>query len=255
MRRLLFCGFILLALCVAAQAQYVKVLGQAEHSAKVTVSGVSSTNSASITYPLSTITVYNAGTTTPASIFSTSTGTVKANPFTADSAAIYDFFIIPGAAFDVRVSGISNGVSITPFTRSGYTAPGTTGVSLALCGGTADTALLAALSALGGTVEIPSGTTCASNTQTLSAGLQIDNGGLLKPITGQTITLTGPQIGGRWQRFTNATAGLGTISFAGNVTLQEIYPEWWKTNTTPKTTDMGTALQAAITAAGTLTVP
>lgn len=205
----------------------MKVLGIAEQSAKVITSGVTSTTSVAKTLPGATITILNADGTN-ATIYSTSTGTPKSNSYQASlTDASYDFFILPGATFSVRVTGTSGGVTITPFTRSGYTAPGTAGIALAICGGTADTSLLAALSALGGTIQIPKGTTCASNTQTLSAALQVDSGGFLKPITGQIVTLTGPQIGGPWQRFTNATAGLGTIRFTGNVATPTFFSEWW----------------------------
>jgi len=231
MKRLLLAVLVVLGFVSIAQAQYVRVLGVAERTGTAIVSGISSTNKPSITYPGATITIYNAGTVTPATIFSTSTGTAKANPYTASlTDATYDFFIAPGATFDVRVSGTSGGVAITTFTRAGYTAPGTPGTSLALCGGTDDTALLAALNTINATIQIPNLTTCASNTQTISVALQVDNGGLLKPITGQTISLTGSfNAGGTTphQAFTNATAGLGTVTFASSARLREVYPEWW----------------------------
>jgi hypothetical protein len=242
MRKLLLAIVAVLCFYGTASAQYVKVLGIAGRSTKVVTSGTSSTNSAYVTYPLATIDIYNAGTTTHAAVFSNSTGTVKANPFSAGSTdAVYDFFVASGVVFDVRISGVSGGVTITPFTRAGYTAPGTNGISLALCGGTADTALLAALNTLGGTIQIPNTITCASNTQTISAALQINNGGLLKPVTGQTITLTGGVNPDTWQHFTNATAGLGTAAFTANKSIPAFSPYWWGTNTA--------AFQAAVTAA------
>ena len=50
--------------------------------------------------------------------------------------------------------------------------------------------------------------------------------------------------------FLNALAGQGTINFSGNSTGVVINPLWWATNTTPGTTDMTTAAQAALTATG-----
>jgi hypothetical protein len=246
-KNLLFTSLLILVFVVVGQAQYVKVLGTATQSGRVVVSGISSTNTADKTFPLATITIYNGGTILPATIYSTSTGTAKANPFTADANGIYDFFISAGSIFDVRISGISNGVTITPFTRAGYTAPGTSGFTLVQCGGTNDTTLLATASTAGGTIEISKSTTCASNSQTLSAALQVDSGGLLKPLTGQTVTLVGALSAGNYQAFTNATAGLGTIALSG-ANLGFINPLWWKTNTTPGTTDMTSAVQAALTA-------
>lgn len=249
MRRLLLLLWLLLLPVMAAQAQYVKVLGVAGRSTSVVTSGIPSTNKAFVTYPLATIDIYATGTTTHLPIFSSSTGTVKANPFSATTPdAYYDFFVASGTAFDVRISGVSGGVTITPFTRSGYVAPGTSGVTLLQCGGSNDTTLLSAASALGGTIEIPNGITCASDSLTISTALQVDKGGLLQPLSGQTLTLTGPQIGGTQQRF---DASLGTISFTGNTLLPVVYPTWWATNTTPGTTDMGTAITASVTAART----
>lgn len=246
MKRLLLPLLLVLCFFGIAQAQYVKVLSIAEQSGAVITSGVTSTTKVAKTFPGATVTIYSpSGSGSIATIYSASTGTIKANPFSASlTDATVDFFIAPGSTFDIRISGVSGGVTITPFTRSGYTAPGTSGIALALCGGTADTSLLAALSALGGTIEIPRSITCASNTQTISAALQIDKGGLLKPInSSQTITLSGPQIvsgSGQWQRFTNALSGQGTIVLQGDV-----WPDWWAVNTTPGTTDMAAAINAA----------
>lgn len=229
MRKWLLTFIAILCFCGVAEAQYVRVLGVAEQSGKVITSGINSTNTSSKTFPGATITIYNSGTVTLASIYSTSTGTSHANPYTASLAdATYDFFIAPGSVFDVRVSGVSNGVTITTFTRSGYTAPGgVSGSTVLMCSGTNDTTLLTTASALGQQIIIPKGVTCASNTQTISAPLDIQYGGLLKPITGQTVTLTGPQLAGNWQTFTNATAGQGTISFTGNTRIAQVTLEWW----------------------------
>lgn len=218
-------------LCFAPSAfgQYVKILGTAEKSGKVISSGVTSTTSAALTFPSAGIQVYSpTGSGVLAAIYSDSIGTPKSNGFTADSAGVYDFFIQPGATFDVRVT--PSGGSPVAFTRSGYTAPGATGVTSLICAGTNDTTLLTAGSALGGTLQIPKSVTCATNTITISAALDIQNGGLLKPLTGQTATLTGPQNDGAWQKFTNATAALGTISFTGNTTSAVPYRiDWWGT--------------------------
>lgn len=247
MKRLLLALVAVVCFCGAASAQYVKVLGVAEKSGSATVSGVSSTNKPSITFPGATITIYSpSGTTTIASIFTNSTGTVKANPYTASlTDATYDFFIASGASFDVRVSGSSGGVAISAFTRPGYVAVGSSGQTLVNCSGVNDTVLLATANTNGGTIVIPKSITCASNSQTLSIALQIDNGGLLKPITGQTVTLSGPQNPDIWQKFTNATTGLGTIAFTGNTSIDRYYIDWWGT---PAGTADSAICQAAATA-------
>lgn len=66
------------------------------------------------TYPACTITVYQGGTTTIATIYSNSSGTLKANPFFSDSTAAYSFFVAPGN-YDIKFSGV--GVSI-PYAES-----------------------------------------------------------------------------------------------------------------------------------------
>ncbi len=63
-------------------------------------------------YPSCTVTVYSPGTTTPAVIFSDSTGTPKANPFTANTTGNW-FFYGKNGSYDVRLSG---GGIPTPFT-------------------------------------------------------------------------------------------------------------------------------------------
>src|SRR6185295_3762650 len=54
-----------------------------------------------------------------------------------------------------------------------------------------------------------------------------EDGGLLKPLTGHTIWITGDFEAGSYKTFTNALSGQGTVSFAGNVRMQELRPEWW----------------------------
>lgn len=65
------------------------------------------------TYPNCTITVYLAGTTTLATIYSNDSGSIKSNPFTSDSNAYYSFYIDDGR-YDIRFSG--TGIT-SPFTR------------------------------------------------------------------------------------------------------------------------------------------
>jgi len=58
-----------------------------------------------------------------------------------------------------------------------------------------------------------------------------------------TITINGPFEAGSYQVFGSSI----TVSF-GSGAIEEGYAEWWQENTTPGTTDMYTAIQAAVTA-------
>lgn len=174
MNRILLLLIALFMFCAVAQAQYVKVLGVAETSSKISTSGILSTQPVQKTLPGATITILNSDNTN-ATIYANATGTIKNNPYQSSlTDATYDFFIQPGAVFSVRVSGTSGGVSITPFTRSLYTAPGTLGVTLVQCGGSNDTTLLTTAFGLGKSVEIPGSTTCTfSSTITLHASTML----------------------------------------------------------------------------------
>src|SRR5690606_9029564 len=59
-----------------------------------------------------------------------------------------------------------------------------------------------------------------------------------------TVTINGPVLAPPRQIF----AGSGTVSFGSSSPTTTFYPEWWGTNTTPGTTDMTAAIQAAIAA-------
>lgn len=241
LRLLIILAFLFVA--PVALAQKVKILGIAGQSSTILTSGISSINKAYKTFPLSTVTVYETGTTNLVSLWSDPTGsTVLANPFAADSLANFGFYLNPGKIVDIRFSG--TGIT-APFTLSWIAAPGALGQTTVACGGTADTALLIAANLAGGTVNIPHPLTCASNTTTISAHLDIQKGGLLKPISGQTVTLTGPQNDGVWQKFTNVTSG--TISFSGNRSVPTFYPQWFGVTGNGSTDDTA-AMQAFLAA-------
>jgi len=225
MRRALLLLIALLCLAAPCLAQKVKIQGIAQTGgAKIITAGITSTTSSVVTYPGSTITVFQAGTSNPATLYADSSGTPSGNTRTAGSDASYSFYTDPGVTIDIQFSG--TGIA-SPYTLGGMVSPGFAGSTQVLCGGTNDTTLLTTANASGGIIQIPNGITCATNNITISTALQIDKGGLLKPLTGQTATLTGPQLGGIWQRFTNALAGQGTISFANNHVMTSIYLEWW----------------------------
>lgn len=78
----------------------------------VITDGRTSTTDVQKSFPLATVTVFNAGTAVLASIFSDSGGTPKANPFIADADASWDFWANPGN-YDIQFSGA--GIT-SPFT-------------------------------------------------------------------------------------------------------------------------------------------
>jgi hypothetical protein len=115
------------------------------------------------------------------------------------------------------------------------------------CSGTEDsTALTAAVrDANGAFVVIAAGQTCAGSDITIP-NLRIDKGGVLKPITGHTVTLSVNFEAGPYHAFGNALAGQGTISFAGNSSLKEVYPEWWGGTPSASSTIQMAAFQRAV---------
>lgn len=98
------------------QAQTRQVLqGSCERGGfTVTTDGRSSTTKVQRSFISCTVTVYDAGTTNLATIFSDEGGTPKANPFTADTDGYWSYWGDPGR-YDVRFSG--SGIP-APFTRS-----------------------------------------------------------------------------------------------------------------------------------------
>lgn len=76
-------------------------------------------------YPRCTVTVYQTGTNTLATIYSNSTGTHLSNPFTAQVNALWNFFAVSGSGYDVVLSGGSPIQFPSPITIPGLT----TGIS------------------------------------------------------------------------------------------------------------------------------
>src|SRR5436190_11084394 len=96
------------------------------------------------------------------------------------------------------------------------------------CQGTDDSVALTAAvtTAKGRSIVIAQGQTCAGNDITIP-NLRVEEGGLLRPATGHVITLSGRFDAGIYKVFTNALKGQGTILFAPEASLKEIYPQWW----------------------------
>lgn len=100
---------------------FTKVQGYAQQGGqKVSTQGLTSSTNVQRSYPNSTVTVFDSGTSTVSTIYSNSSGTPKSNPFTADSSGYWFFYGIPGKRYDVRFSG--TGIS-SPFTLGDFKAP------------------------------------------------------------------------------------------------------------------------------------
>jgi len=133
-RRFTYLTLLFLALTFVGANVYAQdrqaLQGSCERGGQVvTTDGRPSTTKVQRSWPSCTVTVYDAGTTTLADIFTNSSGTPKANPFTADTDGYWSFFADPGR-YDVRFSGA--GIT-SPFTRSNlWVASGGGGGGLAL---------------------------------------------------------------------------------------------------------------------------
>lgn len=159
-----------IALPVDLQAR-CKFMGWAQDGGQtVTTAGVISTTKVQRSYPNASVTVYARGTLTLATIYSNSGGTVKANPFAANSSGKWEFYG-DNSSYDVQFSGGSppNTIPI-PFTLSdvGCQAVFTSPVfSIVDFGATPDDAVndataidaawAAAIAASGGVVYVPKG--------------------------------------------------------------------------------------------------
>lgn len=253
MKRILLPIALLIACSSSILAARGHIQGTAVYPQLVTTAGSNSTNKFTRVLASATVTVYCPPTTTTiCAIYSDAAGTIKANPFTAGSDGSYSFYT-DAQSVSIRFSNVSG---VLPFTTPDIpvSAADTT---IAACGGTNDTSLLSTANAAGGTIVIPNGVVCTSNSQTLSVAITIQNGGLLKPITGQVVTLTGEQNKDVWQKFTNALSGQGTVSFNGNTKISRFHPEWWGIATDGVTDDTAAfkAAEAARTLGSTLVLP
>lgn len=211
------------------------------------------------TYPSCTVTVYKTGTLTLAPIYSNNSGSVKANPFTADSSAGY-FFYADNGRYDVKFSG--TGI-VTPFTvsdvvLSDLTEPFNVLNFGAACNGVTDTfvsinSTISAIVATGhiGKLQLPQGLPCLVSDITIPSTVIVDytQGGSWSIAPTHTITIQGPELGLelRNQVYFNPGSN-GFISFAGNKTKSIYYPENWGDSTTNFSPILNAAILALTTA-------
>src|SRR6266404_5138908 len=114
----LILAFFFILLCsISVSAQYSNIQGWAQKGGlQLNIGGITPAQKLQQSYPLSTVTIYNAGTTNLATIFSDSLGTPKSNPFPADANS-YWFFYAGNGTYDVSFSG--TGIS-SPFTLGDF---------------------------------------------------------------------------------------------------------------------------------------
>jgi hypothetical protein len=97
-----------------------KIFGWAEEGgSSVLTEGLSSTTKVEQSFPLCTVSIFDAGTTNLSTVYSNASGTPKANPFTSASDGFWFFYAPEGSHFDVQFSGIG----ITTFTLFDLIAP------------------------------------------------------------------------------------------------------------------------------------
>lgn len=87
-----------------------------------------------------------------------------------------------------------------------------------------------------------------STDETIPSNITVvaEKGAILSIASTKTLTIKGSFAAGHYQVF----SGDGSVIFGAGAVVNEAYPEWWTTNTTPGTTDMTTAIQAAIDSIG-----
>ena len=101
-------GLLALLICLGipnvAEARE-RVFGWCEQGGQtVNTAGLASTSKVQASFPLCTVTVFDAGTLDVATIFADEAGTPKANPFTADTLGLW-FFYADDARYDVELKG------------------------------------------------------------------------------------------------------------------------------------------------------
>jgi len=106
-------------------------------------------------------------------------------------------------------------------------------------------AAITAVTITGGTLVINEATTTGTQIVPANVTLRFTRKGSITVTSATTLTVRGPIEADPVQIF----FGAGTVSFSGNIGLGEIPPEWFGTVST--TTNSATAIQTALTAAGT----
>lgn len=214
-------------------------------------------------FPSCTITVYITGTTNLAIIYSDNAGTLKSNPFTANSDASFSFYADNGR-YDVKLSGTGITTPFTPLVdvvvkdanEDNY-SPTNYG---ALCDGvTLDTinfsSMISDIGSTKATIRLPK-SPCRLASFSFPSNTTIDygnSGGLYADNNTTVITIIGPQVPSaptdflvqRYYNLLGSISNQGTLSISGNKSISGMYPEWFG-GKGDKSTENGYAIQAII---------
>lgn len=152
-----------------------------------------------------------------------------------------------------------NSPRISSATKFSIVTYGAATTNTAAQNATAIAACCVAAAILNASISVPLGT-FSTNSVTISCPIIFESAGaILAPATGQTVTITSAIVADTTQHFSNATAGLGTVSFAGNKKAPPFAPQWWGAAANGIADDTA-AIQAAMAAAvsvggGTVVAP
>lgn len=183
------------------------------------------------------VTVYLAGTTTPATIYSTPQGSALANPFTTAANGELVFYAADGS-YDVKVSKYGFGVT---------TSPGITIVSrkqlLYVSAYASLTDAVASIGASEVTLIIDTPATITADTLIpTTMTVQVTRPGTITQTATWALGFNGPLVTELRSIFIGFSSG--DVTF-GSGSVKEVYPEWWGAKA-DNTTDSGPAIQYAI---------
>lgn len=242
-RRLILALFVVLFLFSIISAR-TKVADYVRKGGKVVKTSTTTSYKLMETYPGATVTVYKRGTTTLAAIYSDSAGTIKANPFTANSIDASYSFYIDLKRYDIKFSGLG---IVTPYTLGdifvndsndsfdvkiyGASCNGVTNDTPSILAANADAILV------GGEVTIPPGV-CIVNNLTIG-DVKFYSAGKLSINSGQTLAVGQVDAPKNRQVFT----GTGNIR-VGSQTVRAI---WFRgTDFSTRVTDADIALSTNV---------
>lgn len=181
---------------------------------KVTTSGIVSSTQVQASFPACTVTVYNHGTITLATIYSDANNTPLANPFTANNNGSWQFYAAGDVHYDVVLSGAG---FPAPFTISDITIGGTTRSVAEFAGADLGARIMAAIAALpasGGVLDARS----IQGNQTLSAiTVSKQNVTILFGIGSFTMSAGNVITANNGLMIRGEGPGLTTLSFTGTV--------------------------------------